>query len=44
MGIQESKYGIQKKNNTMVILAPVFSFFVVPAPDMNVGFDIIAKA
>ena len=37
MRIQESEYRIQKKNNIMVILAPVFSCFVAPAPGMAVG-------
>jgi hypothetical protein len=37
MRIQESESRIQKKNNTIVILAPVFSCFVVPAPGMGVS-------
>ena len=47
MRIQESEYRIQKKNNTMVILAPIFSCFVVPVPGMavrskiNLDFPII---
>jgi hypothetical protein len=41
MRIQESEYRMQKKNNTMVILAPAFPCFVVPTPGIVVNWYII---